>query len=419
MMTRSIELDAELDKLARTLSCSVSDLADWQRVDDPAVVRRVAHATRRRLATSEAKRLRGVVGAAQKLPPKLVAGIAQRHFGPVLCAATLGSVHGGFAVKVSRHLSVPFMVEITEASEPESGAHLASHLPRTVVVSIARQLIERGADVTLAAFADQVDPEIIVDVLRDVPDHAAVVRIARFMEDRTRVDPIVRGLPDDHIEALIDAVSADGLWVEGLDLIGALGPDQHARLGRIAAGLGDDVLNAVVDIAAEHDLWRGLIGLVGHLDRATIARFATVEALTRASTWAALVRAAVRAEIVDDVLGFVADLTPDARRHIATAVEALEAGDRDALVDQVFAGEAWTSVVHLLEDLDPVDRVRVARSLLGDRDTRAQADIAEQLLMVERADIVTEVLGRLPAARRKAIEKRLEARHPGWRQAIA
>lgn len=412
---RTFELDAELDKLARTLSCTARELTEWDRVDDPAVVRQVANATRRRLAASEAKRLRGVVAAARKLPPRLVASIAEHHFGPVLCAATLASIDGALAAKVSRYMTLPFMVEITKASEPEAAAHLAAQLPRRVVVSIARQLIDRGADVTLAAFADQVAPEIIVDVLRQVPDHAAVVRIARFMDDRTRLDRIVSALPDEHLEAVIDALVADDMWLEGLDLIGALGPEQHARLGRIVVGLRDEVLNAAVDVAAEHDMWLGLIGLVRWLGSDDIARVAGLETLATADRWAALVQTAVRAEIVSDVLGFVAHLTPDARRHVAFAIEHIGASDRSALITVVFARGAWPSVAHLLDDLQPDDRKRLALSLLADLDADARASIAEQLVMVGRVELVVEVLDHLPVRQRKAIVAVLESRRPGWR----
>lgn len=336
MSGRSAALDAERDKLARTLTCDVDALPD---LGDVETLRTVAGAIRRHLSAVEAKRLRGVVAAATKLPPPLVGSIAERHFGPVLCAATLGAVDGRFAGKVAKHLSVPFMVDIAAASEPDSAAHLADTLPTTVVDRIAHGLIERQEYLTLAAFVGHVDAELATRIVQGVGDHAALVRIARYVVDPSRIDAIVGRLPDDRLRALIHAVADGDLWIEALDLVATVSPAQHGRIAAAAAELDDETLTAIARTAWEHQLWTGLIGLVENLDRDTLGRFAHLEILGDADLLEAVIRAAAAEDAVDanlDLVRLLPEPSVSALREAlgriddAETVRAIEAALADA-----------------------------------------------------------------------------------------
>jgi hypothetical protein len=329
---RPIETATALAKLARALDvdpAEVDFLAHLQ-VDD---LRTLRGRVDDRLHAADARRLQGVVAASKHLPTPLAATIGEKWFGPVLCARLVGLVEPKRGGQYARHLSVGFMADITARTDPRVVGDLIPELPLRSMQAIAGRLLHRGDHLTLSHFVGHLPAEVVAAILDAIDDNAAVVRIARYVEDLSHLDPVVALLPDERIVALVRAVAAEDLWVDGLHLFSHLGDAQITRIASTLVQQDTDAVLAVLDALERHDLWAQGITLVDHLDPADLVAFADVllvvddtaadaaialidsviAALDANDAWDTLVRIAVAAD----------DLSDDVRRRLRTLVDRL------------------------------------------------------------------------------------------------
>jgi hypothetical protein len=308
----SIETEVALAKLARVLGV------------DPSEVGFLAHVSTDRLRTlrwqisdtlsaADAKRLAGVIAASRLLPVGLAATIGEKWFGPVLCARLVGLVDPQRGGQYARHLSVDFMADIATRTDPRVVGDLVHELNLKAMQRIATTLLERGDHLTLSHFVGHIPPDVVATILGAIDDNAAVVRIARYVEDLDDLDPVVALLPDERIVALVEAVEVDDLWVDGLHLFSHLSDTQITRIAATIVRQDADAVRAAIDAFDRHGLWEQGIGLVDHLDAADIAAFAdvllvlddhlidtAVDVIDRLDAWDTLVRIAIAAGDLDD-----------------------------------------------------------------------------------------------------------------------
>jgi hypothetical protein len=357
MMATAIETEAALAKLARALEVDpveVEFLAHLD-LDD---LRRVRWRINDELAAADTTRLQGVIGASKVVPTALAATIGERWFGPVLCARLVGLVDPKRGGQYARHLSVNFMADITARTDPRVVGDLVHELSLRSMRRIAVALLERGDHLTLSHFVGHIPPEVVAAILGGIDDNAAVVRIARFVEDLDQLDPVVALLPDDRILALVRAVEHDDLWIDGLHLFSHLSDGQITRIASTIVRQDAPAVAAALDAFDRHDLWRQGLQLVDHLDPADLVAFAdvllvvddslvddriidaAVAAIEANDAWDTLVRIAAAADdLSDDVRARLRELL----ERVPTAnVEQFQAAARrlghDGLLDRVLRG---------------------------------------------------------------------------------
>lgn len=472
---RSIETDTALAKLARILEidpAEVEFLADLP-VD---TLRDLRWRISDKLNAADAKRLAGVMAASKLVPTALAATIGEKWFGPVLCARLVGLVEPKRGGQYARHLSVGFMADITTRTDPRVVGDLIHELDLKAMQRIATTLLERGDHLTLSHFVGHIPPDVVAAILAAIDDNAAVVRIARYVEDLTNLDPVVALLPDDRLLDLVAAVDHDDLWVDGLHLFSHLGDTQIARIATTIARRDRDAVGAALDAFTRHQLWDQGLQLVDHLDPTELTTLAAellqlddsvidaaIAAMSTRDDWAVLICIAAAVEgLGDDVLArirrAVDDLSPDdvvalvaavqrddlwvdglrlfghlSDEQIARIAVTLVRQDTDAVIAALEAFDRhhlWTEGLALLDHLDPNDIVAFADVLLDldDRLVDAAFDaiehasawpslvkialVADNLGDAERSRLRT-IVDRLPVAQRDGFDNAAaDAGHP-------
>jgi hypothetical protein len=303
--TRTIETEAALSKLARVLEVEQTEVNFLDHLPLDAL-RDLRWEISDRLNAADAARLAGVMAASRLVPIGLAASIGEKWFGPVLCARLVGLVDSRRGGQYASHLSVAFMADITARTDPRVVGDLVHELDIHTMQKIALTLLRRGDYLTLSHFVGHVPSQVVAAILEAIDDNAAVVRIARYVEDLSQLDPVVALLPDDRILDLVCAVEAADLWIEGLYLFGSLGDNQITRIATTIVGQDTKAVIAALDAFTRHGLWDQGIRLVDHLAPSDIAVLAdvllvlddtvvdsVVDAIDRISAWSALVRIAV------------------------------------------------------------------------------------------------------------------------------
>lgn len=345
----SIEVATALDKLARCLDVDRSEVEFLAGVG-VAELRELRGRIDDRFASASGDRLAGVIAASKLVPTALAATIGEKWFGAVLCARLVGLVDSKRGAQYARHLSVDFMADITARTDPRVVGDLVHELDPAIMRLIAVALMTRDDHLTLSHFVGHIPAEVVADILGALADNAAVVRIARFVEDLDELDPIVALLPDERIVALVQAVAAEDLWVDGLHLFSHLGDEQITRIALTIVHQHPAALRTALEAFDRHDLWAQGLQLVEHLDETDIVQFSdelllldedvvlsAIDVIHREDAWGVLVRIALAAdhlgEDVRDRLRAVVDRLPDT--HVDAFTEAARRRGHPDLLDTV------------------------------------------------------------------------------------
>ncbi len=271
-MSERLEGRAEVVKLARLLEVDEDELAFLERL--PATdLRAFRESATERLFASGAKRLERLGAAAKLLPSGLAATIAQRAFGPLLCARAAGNVETDKAIDVAKRLPPDFLADVTVALDPRRVAAIIAEVPEELVVPVAHELGRRREHVTMGRFLAYV-PDHAITAAMGVLSDEAMLRTAFVLEHKERLDHAVGLLPPDRLPGVLRVASELELWPEALDLLDHLSEERRGPIADVLAEQDEVVVSALVNAVAEAHLWDSLLPTVRTMSDSSRARLA-------------------------------------------------------------------------------------------------------------------------------------------------
>jgi hypothetical protein len=349
-MSAALETRAEIARLAKLLGAEPERFGYLSEVP-AADLRRV-----RRLATDvlfDADReVLGRAGAGSRLlPTGVVATIAERSFGPLLCARIAGLLEADRANEVASHLDPSFLADVAVEMDPRRASDLIGRVSIEHTQSAAAELSRRGEHVAMGRFVAHL-PEAALSACLEVMDDAAVLRTAFVVEDKDRLDHVTSLLAPERLAGLIRAANEHGLWPETLDLLGHLGEERRRELADLAAAEGDEVLAGLVAAAQAEGLWAAVLPVSAAMSEDALRRFAALPALHRKDVLAAIVRTAAECGLWPDLLPLLPLLPRRAQRHVAACAASLEPEFLSLAVAAAGEHGLWPMLVGVAADMD-------------------------------------------------------------------
>jgi hypothetical protein len=255
-VTATIEVRAEVLKLARLLGSEPERLAYLQQLE-PEDVRWIRERATDVLFDSDARTLQRVAAASRLLPVPLVAAIAERAFGPLLCARVAGLMDASRAVEVGTRLPPAFLADVAVAIDPRRASDVIAQTPPHQIVVIARELLRRREFVTMGRFVGHLEDEALEAAL-EVIDDAALLRIAFVLEQKDRLGRVVGLLPPGRLGRVLRAAADEGLWLEALELLEHVPERRRGELTELAAQLPADFKRRLAEQARAAGVLDGL-----------------------------------------------------------------------------------------------------------------------------------------------------------------
>ncbi|MGH8560509.1 MAG: hypothetical protein ACRES4_00900 [Nevskiales bacterium] len=264
---------AELIKLARVLGTEPRHLEFLDGLS-PDTLRGLREQVSASLYDRQMLVLKRIAAASRLLPVPLLAVIAEKVFGPLLCARVAGFIAPERAIDIATRLPTPFLTDVTIELDPRRAADLVASFPVERVVEIALILIERGEYVTMGRFVDVLRKSAVEAVLKKVKDDAALLRTAFMIESQVKLNQVVGLLPEKRLREIIQAAAAsnDDLWPEALSLMAGVDPRLQRRLGELVADMDEDVISGMVRSAQRNDLWPLLLPFLELLSEKSLQR---------------------------------------------------------------------------------------------------------------------------------------------------
>ncbi|MEV6769522.1 hypothetical protein AB0N05_12935 [Nocardia sp. NPDC051030] len=347
-MSEHLVAVAETTKLARLLGISDPTELDFLVDLPPAAIREFRERATDLLFDRDAKRLKGIAAASKLVPVAISSKMAERAFGPVLCAATASAVDPGRAIDIAKSLPSRFLAECSVQLDPRRTAAIIAAVPPKMVEDVARELLARGDHITMGRFVHVV-PEPALRAAAPVMSDVDLLRIGFLLEDKSAIDKVLH-IVADRVPGVIRAAYVQNMWAEGIDLLDSIAPHNRAWIGDITAGLGDEVLDALIGAVHELDAWATLLPITSAMSHDSLRLFAERPAVHAQEVLAAVMDTALdggqwlnllplAAHLPEAQLAFVASRVGDKTdERLAELIrEADTAGLWDALIPVALA----------------------------------------------------------------------------------
>lgn len=256
--------DAELQRIARLLGLPPEQL-DYLHQIDVASLRQFRLSTTAMLYDADSEALQRVASAAKLLPVSVIALIAEKAFGPLLCARIAALMPPALAIDVAKRLSTPMLADVCVLLDPRRARPVVEGIPTPRVVEVSLELARRNEYVTMGQFVDVLGFEALAAVIAKLKDDRALLKIAFFVEDRARLNQVVERLPEARFAGIIEAALADkgALWPEAIALISELELRWRRKFGELALSRGQALLIEMIHISDANGLLSNLIAIGG------------------------------------------------------------------------------------------------------------------------------------------------------------
>lgn len=271
----SLATSAELVKLARVLSVAPEKLQFLESLP-ASTVRDLREQVTASLFDRQTKLFRRIAASSRLLPMALLAIIAEKAFGPLLCARVAAFMPPERAIDIAERLPIAFLTEVTIQLDPRRARELVAEFPVPRVVEIAFELLERKDYITIGRFVDMLRKPALKAVLARMDDDEALLRIAFMIESSAKLNEVAGMLPEQRLREIIQAAasSEDDLWPEALSLMTGVDPRLQQRLLSLVSTMGAPVIRSLAASATRNDLWPILLPLAPMVDDESLARLA-------------------------------------------------------------------------------------------------------------------------------------------------
>lgn len=388
---------AETIKLARLLRVQPAALKEVETLDADSL-REFRQRAAARLFDADEARLKRVALASKLLPTPLIALIGEHVFGALLCARVAGLIAPDRAADVALRLKSEFLADVTLEIDPRHVREVIARIPIPKLVEVALILARRGEFVTLARFVDYVSVDAIRAVMAELKDNAALLHIAFFMEDKSRLNDLVGLLPEARLREII-YVAADetqDLWAEALALMNDVDDRWRKSLGELAASLDESVLLSMARSAQAQKLWGALLPIIAIMDAPHQRRLLGLSVLRDDVVLESILEAADGEALWPQLLPMLSLMDEDTQQRLARAAEKLGDATFGRVFDAVQAGREWGPLLILLLRLrgEVQDRLKPLVQKLSPEVARQLLQEADRLGVLTRVDTLWQRLSR-------------------------
>lgn len=372
-MSERLDVRAETLKIARLLDLEVADLAYLEDVPSDDLRDFRAKATDRLF--DGAPGLARAAAVARLIPSRLVATIAQRAFGPMLCARAAGGADPAKAVDVAGHLPPDFLADVAIHLDPRRVATIIAGVPTELVGPVAEELEGRGEFVTMGRFLAFVPDQAIATAIGALTDES-MLRTAFVLEHKERLDHAIGLLPPDRLPGIIRTASELDLWSEALDLLQHVSDERKGPIAEVLAELPAEVVGELVEAVTTNGLWSNLLPVVRVMRPESRLDIAAMPAFHTPAVLADILDSATADGLWPDLVPLVDALPPEVLTLVAQAVTDLPAERLAGLVGEAAAApHTIDTLLRVVAAMEPSARGPVVAAV----DTADRA-LAEALL---------------------------------------
>jgi len=401
-----LEADVEIVKLARLLGTAPDEL-DFLRQIDWRDLRDIREQMTVVMFDNDRQMLQRVAATTKLVPPKIIAAIGERAFGPLLCARVAGLLDPSRAVDIVANLPTGFLADVAPHMDPRRASRVIAEIPPKQIAAITAELAKRGDHVTMGGFVGHLSERALQAAL-DVVDDESLLHTAYVVESKSSLGSLVALIDEERLGEIMRVANSAGLWREALDVLRHVGDRQRGELGDIAAAQDDTVLSGLVKAAQRDGLWPDLLAVTRAMGDDSRARFAKLKAIQTRPVLASIVDAASQRGLWAELLILLPLLPAASRRRVA----ALGTGFGRSILAQIILTanreELWGPLVQFASELEARTQKEVV-TLLVALDDEVLGGLLEAVQEDGLHEQLTMLVERLAPRDRTALRERMAA----------
>lgn len=363
-----IETQAELLKLGRLLETEENslDFLDGQDLGQLATFRNTVSAFFYAQHQDSYQRLAGI---SKLVPTGASAKLATSVLGSVLAAGIASELPADRAIKLADKLPDDFLAKLCIHLEPSQSRDLLAAMPDKIVARVAQTLLAMGEHITLARFVAVIKPTALAAITATVNSGEAMVKIALYLEDKSKLNTLLELLSVDQQRATVKAATEHELWPAVLSLNGHVNTSLRGQLGNMVADQGESVLSHLIEVASEQRLWTNLLQAVNAMDNAHQQNIVNLEALRQPPVVESLISTVAEENSWDELL----DLLPLMdQAHLSPALDVLT-GSQAASLAQALENAHDSKLLGLFGHLPDSAISAMAEAIKGNAASQWQA----------------------------------------------
>ena len=375
-----LDARAEAEKFARVLGVSADVLRFLENVPADAT-RRFRESVSDALYNRNRHSFERLARLSRVLPAGPTAKLTEDVLGATLAGRVAGELSPDAAVKLAERLSSKFLADVCLELDPRRAGPIIRRMPASVVVPVALLLAARKDFITMGRFVDALAENVLGAVIAAIKSDEVLLRTGFFVENKSRLDAVMRLLPEARLRGAILAAKEHSLWPEALSLILHLNADLRGRLGNLVAEQSEDVLEDLAAAAQRQGLWPAMLDAVAAMTTKNQRRMVNTPALQSPEILTGIIVAANDSKMWSTLLPLAPLMAPGQREQLVRI--ALE--QPSALIRDLFAATAqhdlWPTALGLLSELPEKTQQQLGRRAAdGLRDVYAEIRRAAESL---------------------------------------
>ncbi len=325
-------VQAELIKLSRLLGVAERDLG-YLAAESVADLRSLRASIGASMYDEDRMLFGKLVAATKLLPTAIVAAIAEKVMGPMICARVAGLLDPDQVVDVAKRLTIPFLADVCLQLDPRSAAPTLKKMPLAVVTAVSAELLRRREYLTMGRFVEVITDEAVRAVAKAMPDVAAL-HVGYFVESPQRVTELVGLFDDRRIQGIIGAAVSDPeqLWPEALSLMEQVDAASRERLALLGLASDEQVLASLLRTVNGQQLHEPLLAILRTLKPAVLERVGRFPMLSDIQLIGPVFAAALRGKALGYLLPLAGVLTEPTRQELAALLAQQPASTMQATV---------------------------------------------------------------------------------------
>jgi hypothetical protein len=167
--------------------------------------------------------------AAPLLPTPMLATIAERALGPLICARLVELLDPDLADTIARRLSTDFLAEVAAALDPRRTAETIGLLAPDRLSEVSLAMAAQGEHVAMGRIAGHLSDTGLEACIGQLADHH-LLHVAFVIERKERLAKLSEIVGMARVQRILDGAEAVGMGQEALGLLEHLSASQRRQL---------------------------------------------------------------------------------------------------------------------------------------------------------------------------------------------
>ncbi len=349
-----LDTSAELIKMSTLLKIEVADIQFLEELPVPTLIR-LREQLSDLLFSDGRKLFQNLASASKLMPTGITAMIAEKTFGPMLCARVAGEMPYQRAIDLAQKMSLPFLAQVCKELDPRRVRDIINNMPLNLTRGVALELIKRKDYLVMGSFVGMMPMSHMASIIKDIPEEA-LLHTGFFIEGKHQLSEIMRMLPENRLRTLVAIMQdKEELWPEALAMMVHFEDELKRKMGDMAAEQNEAMLDTLIRTVARLDLWKDALPLFASMSPGVQYKLINMPSMQDKDILTVSLENADRFGLWGTMLPLVEYMSDAQRRLLAEVLGREGQAFQVRIIDAAWKDHLWQPLFDVVRLMSPAD----------------------------------------------------------------